>query len=398
MLRDEAKYHTWRESTSAQLSAQGLDEVDDPSFQPRTEMEYHNFISKNKWVYAVLLKNVQTHKGRYIVLQYGPTKDAAQVLLVLDRHHHTSAAARLRRGGLIQGIINTRLDGTWKRSQMDFIVSFRMALKRYNDLAVYPHDVLQDITAKTHFQNAVHSAPNLRDIAAREVQDMAVSNLPAMDLEQYLSVAEAAASLHDAHHGKPSLGVHHTELQPVPESTELPSPDGAPDPPPLSINAADTSRPRLPDPVFKQLSQAGKKAWTQLQDSDRTHFLNAMPRSVNVHDVASTSDFSPITEPDPSGATASTSPSTAGSTSVNSTHQDHSASKPVTRDGKHPADPRRLLSQATPTKSATKPTTRQTNTVSFSGPSLTSTEVKAAIRDYWSAEPADQWHDCQEDF
>ena len=83
---------------------------------------------------------------------------------------------------------------------MDFILSFRMALKRYNDLAVFPHDILQEMTAKTHFQNAVHNAPNLRDIAAREVQDMAVSNSPSMDLEQYLSVAEAAASLHDANH------------------------------------------------------------------------------------------------------------------------------------------------------------------------------------------------------
>ena len=388
----------WRESTSAQLSAQGLDEVDDPYFQPRTQLEEQNYISKNKWVYAVLLKNVQTQKGRYLVLLCGPDKNAAQVLLDLDRHHHTSAAARLRRGGLIQAIINTRLDGTWKRSQMDFILSFRMALKRYNDLAVFPHDILQEMTAKTHFQNAVHNAPNLRDIAAREVQDMAVSNSPSMDLEQYLSVAEAAASLHDAHHGKSTLAAHHTDLQPVPTPDVLAPADNETEPSPLSINVADATRPRLPDPVFKQLSQAGKRAWTGLQDSDRTHFLNAMPRSVNVHDVASTSDFSPITEPDNSGATASTSPSTTGSTSVNSSRQANPADKAVSRDGKHPADPRRLLSQPTPTKSATKPTTRQTNTVTFSGPTLTPYEAKMAMRDYWSTEPPDQWHDCQEDF
>ena len=116
--------------------------------------------------------------------------------------------------------------------------------------------------------------------------------------------------------------------------------------------------------------------------------------------MASTSNFSPLTEVDPpsSNGTAATAPSSTQGTSVNAASQDSPTSKPVARDGKHPADPRRLLSQP-PSKSKADPTSsRQSNTVTFSAPTLTPYEARAAIQSYWTTETPDIFYDCVEDF
>ena len=377
--------------------------MEDPYFTPRNPIEADNYTAKNKFVYSVLYSNVLTVKGRSLVLKYYRTKDGSQALADLDSYHSTSAAAIVRRSQAYSNLTTLRLDGTWKRSQMDFIINFVTLLRRHNEYATTPQDVVHDITAKAFLKNAVHDAPNLRDVAVRETQDMAMYNVGPMSFDKYLTCLEAAAGLHDSKTGKVSTAtaINHTSLS---------STDGGPsdvdmfvdgeDTAELLVNAADTARPRLPDSLFKQLSQQGKRAWTQLPDADKAQVVNALPRSVNVHEMASTSDFSPITDHGPTSTdTATTSSDSTQVASVNAASQDSSTGKPVARDGKHPADPRRLLSQPT-AKPSNKPSTtpRQSNTVRFSAPTLTPYEAKAAIQSYWETEPADVWYDCMEDF
>ena len=396
----------WREATSIQLAAQGLglDEIDDPGFTPRTDLEYQNFVAKNKFVYSVLHSCVRTLKAKSIVQNHLATKDGAQALLDLDTYHSSSSAAIVRRSQLYTALVNFKLDGTWKRSQMDFLTTFLNMLRRHNEYATGPHDVVSDHSAKSFLRNAIHDAANLRDISTRETQDMAMYNASPMDFPKYLLCLETAAGLHDARTGKVSTLAHVTEMSPPHSSPDAPVDDSEPPMPhtdgSMQINAVDSSRPRLPEPLFKQLSQPGKKAWLQIPDTDKAHFVSALPRSINMHDVASTSEFSPLTDADPpsSSGTAATAPSSTQATSVNAASQDSKASRPVARDGKHPADPHRLLSQP-PSKSKPDSTSsRQSNTVTFSAPTLTPYEAQAAIQSYWATDASDVFYDCVEDF
>ena len=171
----------WREATSIQLAAQGLDEIDDPGFTPRTDLEYQNFVAKNKFVYSVLHSCVRTLKAKSIVQNHLATKDGAQALLDLDTYHSSSSAAIVRRSQLYTALVNFKLDGTWKRSQMDFLTTFLNMLRRHNEYATGPHDVVSDHSAKSFLRNAIHDAANLRDISTRETQDMAMYNAAPMD-------------------------------------------------------------------------------------------------------------------------------------------------------------------------------------------------------------------------
>ena len=406
-LREEAAYQRWREGVSTLLAAQGLDEVEDVQFLPRNELEASNHIAKSKFVYSVLYSTVKTLKGQSIILAHLQAKDGVRALEQLDIYHATSAAALLRRGDLNAKLVTVRLDGTWKRSQMDFLTSYMTMLRRFNDYATHPHDHISEHNAKMYLRTAVYGAANLREVSAREVQDMATRQCPPMSFSQYVTCLETAASLHDTRTGKVSMltSANNTELFPADhyphdDTSDMP-PDSDGDA--LLINAADTSRPRLPETLFRQLSQPGKRAWTQIPDADKNHIVDALPRSVNVHDMASTSDFSRVTDHDssPSNATTSTAATSTSGTSVNAAQSSNSA-KPVARDGNHPADPRRLLSQPT-TKSTSKSTgdgtpTRSSHNVTFAPPALTSYEVRTAMQSYWEQEPDEQFHDCAEDF
>ena len=348
----------------------------------------------------MLCPRLQSPHGRKLILDHRHTRNARSVLWHLQDHCQYGTAARLRRQNLNHYLVTLRLDGSYKKSQATFLSQFDLGLQRYNLSALNSDEMLSDNIAKIYLQMAVYDAPNLRAVSTREAQDMAHGTTP-LSYTQYLHCLNTAATLHDSTSLKitsinsTSVANDTATTAPSSDTDGSPSSDSPSDPGTL-VNASHSSRPMLPPNLFQTLSNDGKRAWSQFPESDRAALVNAIPRQVNHTDMHS--DFSSITgppvptpppAPDPVPPPAATAPLSANNTVT----QDSNAATPVARGGRHPADPRRLLSQSS--KPAPKATATKVSTVRFQPPDLSPSDVESALQQCWASDD-DVWHDAQD--
>ena len=92
ILKDEKYYDVFHRSFKATAMTQGLSDVCDPNFKPKRggPHEQQHFTEKQNFVYAVLLKTLQTDYGRALVREHEHDKDAQQILYELHQHHTNS--------------------------------------------------------------------------------------------------------------------------------------------------------------------------------------------------------------------------------------------------------------------------------------------------------------------
>src|SRR5688500_11419784 len=65
LLKDDAAWDNWNRSTIAQVRAQDVKQVLDPSYAPSTADETNLFGEKKKYMYAVLENTLLTDKGTH---------------------------------------------------------------------------------------------------------------------------------------------------------------------------------------------------------------------------------------------------------------------------------------------------------------------------------------------
>ena len=92
ILKDEKYYDVFHRSFKATSMTQGLSDVCDPNFKPKRgdPHEQQLFTETQNFVYAILLKMLQTDHGRALVREHEHDKDAQQILYELHQHHTDS--------------------------------------------------------------------------------------------------------------------------------------------------------------------------------------------------------------------------------------------------------------------------------------------------------------------
>ena len=96
ILKDEKYYDVFHRFFKATAMTPGLSDVCDPNFKPKRgdPHEQQLFTEKRNFVYAVLLKTLQTYNGRALVQEYEHDNDAQQILDELHQHHTDSELSR----------------------------------------------------------------------------------------------------------------------------------------------------------------------------------------------------------------------------------------------------------------------------------------------------------------
>ena len=399
-LRDNAMFPSWFDHTKAQLRAQHLSELLDPNYVPFTTVEIDEFATKQAWFYAGLIDLIQTPTGKAIVRAHKQDFDARQVLVELHQDTSTTVTGKLRQRNLRQEISTIRLEGPWKaKPQMDFLLYFKRMVEVYNETQPSGTNVLTDGQIKEYLESAVYPAPNLRDITIREVEGELLRHNSPYSYADYFLCLETAAQLHDSNNGtQRPIRVHHTDIgSDTPETPDLATPDM----PTLEIHATDARptgnhprRPMLPTPVFRNISRHGHSVWNMFNDTDRAVLADATSASTSrsVNTASLTPDASAV-PPDIPPEPGELSINRADTASASATSPADTAAAPAPAPGlanTHPADPRRLLSQArSPTAHpATAPTVRRANMVCF----------EDQLHSYWDPAPDDdRWFDAQQD-
>jgi hypothetical protein len=192
ILKDERANDAWHYSFVAQARAQGVGDVLNPAYVPRTPDESALFQEQQKYLYAVFEQKVQTLKGRSIVREHEHDFNAQEVYKKLSEHHLHSARARLDASSILRSITTDRLgNGSWKGSTEQFLEHWKSQVRLY-ERQIPRADHFSDFHKKAILENAVSGVPELRQI--KQNVDLAfVQTGKDVTFDEYYSLVYAAA-------------------------------------------------------------------------------------------------------------------------------------------------------------------------------------------------------------
>ena len=136
ILKDEKYYDVFHRSFKATAMTQELSDVCDPNFKPKSgdPHEQQLLTEKQSFVYAVLLKTLQTDYGRSLVREHKNDKDAQQILYELHQHHTASELSRAEVLRLTTYVANLKLTDNWRGTTTQFLIHFKEQLRLLEQL------------------------------------------------------------------------------------------------------------------------------------------------------------------------------------------------------------------------------------------------------------------------
>ncbi len=156
-----------------------------------------DFKHQQDWAYSVLLNNIHTIVGKEIVRSHRQTADARQILFELGKDATISATGQMRQNALRLQITTTHIEAKHSHSQLTFIAMYEGLIEKHNKTCSTPDLIIPVALAKESLKAAVVSAPNLRDVTTREIENTVSDNKPPYSYMRYLHCLKTAAALND---------------------------------------------------------------------------------------------------------------------------------------------------------------------------------------------------------
>jgi hypothetical protein len=282
-LKDNKQWDLWNQDVKAQSRYQGVDDILDASYIPRTSTDITLFDEKQKFLYAVFLKTVLTDQCKALVRQYESTYGAQKVYAGLVTRASKSTKAAMDYTDLLSYITSVRLgDGAWKGTTHAFILHWENQLRKYEQMNP-PTDHFSDGQKWTMLENTVGKVTELRAVKAQADQHKVHSGAKLL-YGQYFNLLKSAAQAHDATFAArskaPARKVYHSNMQPGNDDSFYDAEDTYDidsDIQLLSANAhwhllANNSQ-RLTRTQWRGLSKDGQTTWDTLTDDDKHKIL-----------------------------------------------------------------------------------------------------------------------------
>lgn len=196
-LKEDKQWDSWERSTVAQARAQDLSDVLDTNYVPSTPEENELFVEKQKFVYAVLEKNLLTDKGKSLIRHYAATFDAQKVYRDISKYAKSSTQAAMEASTLLAYITSANCgDGTWKGSTQSFILNWQDKIRQY-ELIIPIGDHFSTTIKRTMLENAVGRIPELRAVKNQAAQHKTQNGVIELSYDQYCSLLASAAQEYD---------------------------------------------------------------------------------------------------------------------------------------------------------------------------------------------------------
>ena len=335
VIKDDRFWEKWRREFTSTARVENVDRILDPKFVPQPGADTELFNEQQKYLYDVLLRALQSDKGKAIVRKHQERADAQRICAEIFDFWATSTTASLSASDIMKYITSARIDdGKWRGTSEAFINNWREQVRIYEETSP-AHDKLPDLTKLSLLQNAVAGHDDLRRV--KEMADTnELINGKHMDYDQYCRLLESAAQNYDKSQKDAGKRARRT----VYESQRQ---DGEPDTPPiygevssepgklnlsanvhdstetfdepgtqydidlpidvLLANQAQQTRDRNPSRMtgaqWHSLSVDTQKLWDQISDKDKALILGntkpvqrppptrtAIPRRINIHDLS----------------------------------------------------------------------------------------------------------------
>ena len=196
VLKEDSQWDSWNCSVIALARAQGVEHVLDSTYKPINHDEIALFNEKQKYMYSVFERCLQSDKGKSLVRSCEATYDAQKVYKDILDYSSKSTRALLESGDLLMYISQVRLgDGSWKAGACKFILHWEEQVRQYEKL-VTENDRFSEAVKLQMLQNAVFNIPDLRQVKQQADQMMTQTGRK-LTYAEYVALLSSAAAQYD---------------------------------------------------------------------------------------------------------------------------------------------------------------------------------------------------------
>ena len=164
-MKDDKQYDNWNRSTVALARSHDVEDVFNESYVPSTIEDAVLFAAKQKFVYAVFDKALQTDIGKQAVRDNFDNGDAQKVYATVKKHYNESVKATLDSTKLMKYITTAKCTtATWKGTYSGFISHWKEQVRLYHSLTKKEKRISDELKL-TLIMNAVNDVPDLRGVS-----------------------------------------------------------------------------------------------------------------------------------------------------------------------------------------------------------------------------------------
>jgi hypothetical protein len=207
VIKQDTEWDSWNRSIVSLARAQAIEQVLDSTYTPILINEISLFEEKQKYMYAVFARTMQTDKGKAIVRAHETTFDAQKVYKEMHDYCVTSTKALMNSSTLLAYITTAKFgDGTWKSGAHKFVLHWEEQVRQYEAL-VPPADHFGDTVRLQMLQNAVFPVKELR--AVKNQADQLQTQLgKKMTYNEYVALLSSSAIQYDGASGTSASKAH----------------------------------------------------------------------------------------------------------------------------------------------------------------------------------------------
>ncbi len=181
----------------AQARYQGVDDILNPTYKPTTTEDIALFDEKQKYMYSVFERILQTDEGKVIVRSHDDDHDAQDIYAEFLATMTQSTDATMKSAATLHYLSGAKIcDGSWKGTSKSFILNWIDQLRVYHDLIPVAQRMPEDQQLRM-LQSAVHGVEVLRNIQLQADLHVKLSG-SSVSFDSYRSLLLDCAASYDS--------------------------------------------------------------------------------------------------------------------------------------------------------------------------------------------------------
>ena len=203
VLKDNKQWDSCQRNLEAQTNYQDVANILDPTYVPQAPEDIALFDEKQKYMYSVLERILQTDEGKVIVRSHDNDRNAQLIYAELLQTMMRSTEAMMDSSALLGYLTTAKIsDGTWRGTTKSFVLNWIEKLRQFHDTQPTA-DHLSDKVQRVMLQIAVQDLDVLRQVQTHADMQQA-SHGTVLDFTTYRTTLINAATGYDKKSDKSS--------------------------------------------------------------------------------------------------------------------------------------------------------------------------------------------------
>ena len=212
VLKENKQWDSAHRTLKAQAKYQDVDDILDPNYVPNPGEATALFEEKQKYMYTIFERILQTEDGRVIVRSHDKDQNAQLIYSELVQVMTRSTEAMMCSSELLSYLTHASIvDGSWRGTAKTFVLNWIDQLRQYHEMTPLG-DRLSDNTQRNLLQTAVKGLDALRQVQLHSDLQQTSHGI-SLTFGQYCSLLINAATGYDNKGDKPtSAGKSHFSI------------------------------------------------------------------------------------------------------------------------------------------------------------------------------------------